>query len=494
MWSGRMLVKPLNSSYPNMQVYFIGIDIGTQGARVVLVDQQGVLIASASRSFVLDERAREEQSPIIWWNACVELLDEILNGLPTGFDKSAIRSVSVTSTSGTVIPLDVNNQPLHDAIMYSDGRSVEQGKRIQKIALRHVEDGYTGFNASSGISKMLWFIENHPDKRDRIALWIHASDYIIGTLSGVYSSTDYTNALKSGYDVANLKWPAYIIDELGLKKEWLQTVVPSGTVVGRLQEDLAARWGLKEIEVVVGMTDGCASQVASGAVKPGDWNTTIGTTLVIKGVTKKQVVDPLGRLYSHRHPEGYWMPGGASNTGADWIALGFSSDLEQWNSAAEQLIPTGKIAWPLLQEGERYPLSAPHARAIIPEQVSKEALYAANLEGVACIERLAYEIIEELSGEKIAAVYTAGGGSNSEVWLKIRAAILDVPIYKCKAASGALGAAVMAASNTFYSSVTEAVSHMTVMEKEVYPDERLVAQYEKQYQQFKQKLKALNYL
>jgi sugar (pentulose or hexulose) kinase len=489
-----MPVKPLNNLYPNMQAYFIGIDIGTQGARVILVDQRGISIASASHSFVFDERAREEQSPAVWWNACVGLLDEMLNGLAADFDKSAIQAVSVTSTSGTVIPLDVNNQPIHDAIMYSDGRSAEQGKRIQEIALQHMKDGYTGFNASSGISKMLWFMECYPEHRGRIALWIHASDYMVGKLSGVYNTTDYTNALKSGYDVANLKWPAYIIDELGLKKEWLQTVVPSGTVVGRLQKDLATRWGLNEIEVIVGMTDGCASQVASGAVKPGDWNTTIGTTLVIKGVTKKQVVDPLGRLYSHRHPEGYWMPGGASNTGADWITVDFSSDILQWNQTAEKLIPTGKIAWPLLQDGERFPLSTPYARAIVPEQISKSELYAANLEGVACIERLAYEIIEELSDEKIAAVYTAGGGSNSEVWLKIRAAVLNVPIYKCKAASGALGAAIMAASNTYYASVTDAASHMTAMEKAIFPEVELVAKYEAQYQQFKEKLKALNYL
>lgn len=477
-----------------MHVYFIGIDIGTQGARAVLVNQQGGLAASASRTFVLDDRAREEQSPAIWWGACMELLDEILNGLPVGFDKFAIQAVSVTSTSGTVIPLDADHQPIHDAIMYSDGRSAAQGKRIQNIALQYVKDGYTGFNASSGVSKMLWFIENYPEKRERISLWVHASDYMVGKLSGVYSTTDYTNALKSGYDVANLKWPTYLTDELGIKKEWLQAVVPSGTVVGTLQADLTSRWGLRNIPVVVGMTDGCASQIASGAVKPGDWNTTIGTTLVIKGVTKSPVVDPFGRLYNHRHPEGYWMPGGASNTGADWIALGFPSDLEQWNNAAEHLIPTNKIAWPLQKDGERYPLSAPQARAIVPEEVSQQELYAANLEGVACIERLAYEIIEDLSGEKVGAVYTAGGGSNSDVWLRIRASVLNVPIYKCKAASGALGAAIMAASMTFYTSVTEAASRMTVMEKEIYPEKELAARYEEQYQQFKQKLKALAYL
>jgi sugar (pentulose or hexulose) kinase len=248
------------------------------------------------------------------------------------------------------------------------------------------------------------------------------------------------------------------------------------------------------MKVIVGMTDGCASQIASGAVKPGDWNTTIGTTLVVKGVTKSKVVDPLGRVYSHRHPQGYWMPGGASNTGADWISWDFRSDLGEWNVAAERLIPTGKIAWPLLQEGERYPILVPQAQAIIPSNVSREELYTANLEGVAFVERLAYEILEELSGEKVSSVYTAGGGSNSEVWLRIRASVLNVPVYKCKESSGALGAAIMAAATTYYKGLDEAVDRMTVKEREVFPETYLVEKYEAQYQKFKEVLRGLGYL
>lgn len=477
-----------------MSTYFFGIDVGTQGARAVLVDEKGEVLSSGARKFILDEKFREEQSPELWWENCVLIMDDIMASLPDDFDKNRIQAVSVTSTSGTVIPLDKNNKPLHRGIMYSDGRSAVQGTRIKDLAQGHVADGYTGFNASSGISKMLWYVENYPEQTENIALWIHASDYIVGKLSGNYKVTDYTNALKSGYDVDKFVWPDYVTEKLGLKKEWLQEVVPSGTVVGELDKNLATRWGLGGMKVVVGMTDGCASQVASGAVKPGDWNTTIGTTLVIKGVTKSKVLDPLGRVYSHRHPEGYWMPGGASNTGADWISLDFQSDLAEWNAAATQLIPTGKIAWPLKQEGERYPIQAPKARAIVPEGISREELYAANLEGVAFVERLAYEILEDLSGEKINSVYTAGGGSNSDVWLKIRAAVLHVPVYKCKEASGALGAAIMAAATTYYGGLTEAAERMTVKEKEVLPDPALVKRYEEQYQQFKTKLKTLGYL
>ncbi|MEZ0453744.1 FGGY-family carbohydrate kinase [Sphingobacterium thalpophilum] len=477
-----------------MNSYFFGLDVGTQGARAVLVDQLGNIVGSESVKFDLRGNFREEQSPAIWWRDCEAIITHILARLPQDVDRKAIRAISVTSTSGTVIPLDRNNLPLHDAIMYSDDRSVKQGERCMQAAKNFVQHGYTGFNSSSGISKMLWYVEHYPEKVKDIALWIHASDYIVGRLSGQYHITDYTNVLKSGYDLNALEWPAYIFDVLGMKPEWLQQVVPSGTVIGTLNEDLARAWQLPRIDVVVGMTDGCATQMASGAVNPGEWNTTIGTTLVIKGVTRSQVVDPLGRLYSHRHPEGFWMPGGASNTGADWISLDFPTDFEKLNEEVATLIPTGLLAWPLKHKGERYPIMAPQARGFEPGSVSRERLFAANLEGVAFIERLAYEIIEELSGEQVTAVFTAGGGSNSKVWLRIRSAVLQVPIFKCKEATGALGAAIMAASYSYYGSLEEAASKMTQKEIQVFPDMDLAASYEGQYQQFKTKLKQLGYI
>src|SRR5690606_15732905 len=148
--------------------------------------------------------------------------------------------------------------------------------------------------------------------------------------------------------------------------------------------------------------------------------TTIGTTLVIKGVTKDQFIDPLGRLYNHRHPMGYWMPGGAGNIGADWVTQEFTGQLDRLNKSAEKLIPTAYINYPLRQKGERFPFIAPHAEGFEPFGLSPEERYTANMEGVAYVERYAFEMIRELSGEEINGVYTAGGASNSDVWLKIR--------------------------------------------------------------------------
>jgi sugar (pentulose or hexulose) kinase len=396
-----------------------------------------------------------------------------------------IKAIAVTSTSGTVIPLDQNNVPLHPAIMYSDKRSVKQAEMCTNAALKYHNSGYTAFNFSSGLAKMVWFQETYPAKADKIARWIHAADFVTGMLSNIWGITDYTNAFKSGYDVSKYEWPEYLYTQLPLKKEWLPKVVPSGTVIGTISKDMARNFGLPEdVKITAGITDGCASQIASGAINPGEWNTTIGTTMVIKGVTKNEVLDPLGRLYSHRHPAGYWMPGGASNTGADWVTNEFGDDLINLNEQARQLIPTHQIAYPLRQEGERFPFIAPQARGFEPEELMRAERFTANMEGVAYLERYAYEMIEHLSGEEVNAVYTAGGASNSDAWLTIRSNVLNKPIYKMKHVSGAVGAAVLAASKTHFDSVIEAVKQLVVIEKEITPEKELTEKYEVNYQKF----------
>ncbi|GAB3898014.1 FGGY-family carbohydrate kinase [Larkinella knui] len=467
-----------------MTAYFIGIDVGTQGVRVVLCDETGHVVGSREAVFPLTESSREEQPPRQWWESGWRCLKTLLDALRNDIHLPDVKAIAVTSTSGTIIPLDEQNEPLHNALMYSDNRPAVEGKMCKAVAEKYHPDGYTGFNASSGLSKMVWFAHQHPDKTARLHTWIHAADYLSGQLSGNFRVTDYTNALKSGYDVKNGVWPAYLFEQLPLKKAWMQDVVPSGKPIGKLLPELATALGLPEITVVAGMTDGCASQVASGAVRPGDWNTTIGTTLVVKGVTTRELKDPEGRLYSHRHPEGYWMPGGASNTGADWVTASFGDRLAELTQAAAERIPSPYIAYPLRQQGERFPFLSAQARGFAPEGLSDADLFTANLEGVAYLERYAYELIEALSGEKVRAIYTAGGASSSDVWLTIRSNVLKRPVYKGAQVSGAVGAAILAASRTHFKTLTEAVQAMTHVEKEVKPSAELMRAYDAGYQQF----------
>jgi sugar (pentulose or hexulose) kinase len=337
---------------------------------------------------------------------------------------------------------------------------------------------------------MRWFLNQYPDSVSRLYKFIHASDFITGRLCGEYAITDYTNALKSGYNLHTLEWPAYIGSEIGILGRWLQQVKPSGTPLGMIQPALASEWGLPPtLAVTSGMTDGCASQVASGAVSPGQWSTTIGTTLVIKGVTKQEVVDATGAIYNHRHPAGYWMPGGASNTGADWVSRLFAGkDLQELSKQAMNRLPAQELAWPLLQQGERFPFVSPNAVGFWPDTSDLE-LFTACMEGVAFIERFAFERISMLSGEKIEQIFSAGGGSNNDAWLRIRSSVMNLPVCKMKNTSGAAGVAILAASRTHYTSLREAASKMIVPEVIIDPVPELVKPYETKYRQFIERLR-----
>jgi len=116
------------------------------------------------------------------------------------------------------------------------------------------------------------------------------------------------------------------------------------------------------------------------------------------------------------------------------------------------------------------------------------------MEGVAYIERYCYELIEKLSGEKVKAVFTAGGGSESDTWLTIRTNVLNRPVYKMKNVSGAVGAAILAASKTHFSSVIEAVASMTQIDKQLSPEKHLSDNYEDGYHRYLQLLIGKGYI
>lgn len=479
-----------------LQPIFIGADVGTQGVRAMALNGTGELLSLHSRPFA-GVVSRQEQSPQEWWEQLLICLKGVGSDLKRQQTNPPVSGLSVTSTSGTMIALDKAYRPVSGALMYSDTRSEAEACLCREAAAGYHGGGFTTFHSSSNLPKIVWYTRHCPEETSRIALWAHAADYLLGRLSGVWGITDYTTALKTGYDYRKEGWPDYIGAKLGLPYSWFPRVVSPGTVIGHLTEEVSEATGLpQKLPVVAGMTDGCSSQISSGAISPGSWNTTIGTTMVIKGVTRKPLSDPLGRVYNHKHPQGYWMPGGASNTGADWVSLDYGmEDVERMNQAASAITPSPWIAYPLRQRGERFPFVSVSAAGFEPEGLTPVQRFTARLEGVAYLERLCYEVIEKLSAEKAASIYTAGGASQSEVWLRLRSHVLQKPILKMKHTGGAAGAAILAASGTYYSHLEEAGRAMTRHEAVTEPENLAHMQrYDEQYKCFVDKLQTAGYL
>lgn len=160
----------------NTSRLFIGADIGSQGVRVMALSDSGELRASCSVPFSL-EGMREEQSPQVWWQDLVYCLRRVVNDLSKLDVKPDITALSVTSTSGTMIALDDRYEPLGPAWMYSDPRSHAEAEQCKSAARKSGRSGYsyTSFNASSGLPKILWFVNQYPEKAKQTKLWVHAS-------------------------------------------------------------------------------------------------------------------------------------------------------------------------------------------------------------------------------------------------------------------------------------------------------------------------------
>jgi sugar (pentulose or hexulose) kinase len=277
----------------------------------------------------------------------------------------------------------------------------------------------------------------------------HQSDVINIRLTGDLAvPTDTGSALKTGADVGGLTWPEDVFGQLDLDVSMLPHLVLPGTVIGQVCAEAAEETGLAlGTAVVAGTTDGCAAQLASGATAVGSWNSVLGTTLVLKGVSGTLIHDPHGVVYSHRSPTGHWLPGGASGTGAGLIASEFGADLDRLTREAQPLLPTGLLRYPLVSPGERFPFVAPEARAFATAEPASDAeAFAALLQGVSYVERLCFDYVDLLGAPVDGPVHLTGGAARNPVWNQLRADVLGRPVALPGNAEPALGAAVLAAA------------------------------------------------
>lgn len=475
-------------------MYVLGLDIGTQGARAIVCDANGSILAQASEQFAPPRHVEllppgwVEQSPADWWDAAVECLSGVTEEMRhSGLSPADIGAIAVDSTSGTVVAVDDQGSPLRPAIMYNDTRAVHEASACNSAGSDLTDKLAYKFSAAFALPKILWVKHHEADIYER-AIFLHAADYIVGRLIGSFGVSDTSNALKTGYDLIDGRWPDFVESQLGVPSAKLPSVVRPGTVIGEVSAECSRQTGLvRSASVVAGVTDGTAGFLASGAVKVGDWNSTIGTTLVIRGVSSNLIKDPQGRIYSHAHPDGYWLPGGASNCGAECLRQLFQGrDLDHLNAYVPQYSPTMLLVYPLVRTGERLPFVNPNAEGfIIGEPRDSRDLYAAYLEGVGYVERWCYELLGELGAEIGDTIYTTGGGARSPEWMQVRADILGKRVVRPASTECAMGTAAVAASGTLYPDLETAVREMIKPGESVDPDGSRTDLYDQRYRAFR---------
>ena len=409
--------------------FALGIDVGTSGVRAALLDPAGGLVGlSAAR---MEDNGAELRDPAVWERT----LAAALAGLEPA-DRKRIGAVSVDGTSGTVLGLDERNAPLGTALLYND--SVED-PRIAPAIAEVAPRTSAAHGPSSGLARAMAL-----STKAGIRRIVHQADWVAGLLSTSPCKSDESNALKTGYDPVERRWP----DWLGsvIDPNLLPEVVAAGAATGRVTADAAARYDLPQGAIVVaGTTDGCASFLATGAARPGEGVTALGTTLTLKLLSDRPVFDPDCGIYSHRIGA-FWLAGGASNSGGGALAAHFTAT--EIATLCQQIDPdqdSGLDYYPLPKPGERFPVADPTLPPRTEPRPGDAALFLKGLlEGIARIEAAGYKRLGELGAPPLTCLRSVGRGAGNDIWSRIRRRILSVETASAQSEEAAVGVARLA--------------------------------------------------
>lgn len=459
---------------------WLGIDLGTQGVRAVAVTADGQIAAAGSLALTRDHRdgQRHEQDPHEWWSAVSTAVQKVTAALGS----RTIGAVAISSTSGTLLVCDRGGEPVGPALMYDDSRAVDEAAAVQLAGAEvWASLGYR-MQRSWALPKLLWL-----QRTGALAPGVtvrHQADHVAALLVGRAVATDTSHALKTGYDLLNRQWPTGILDTLGVDARVLPAVVAPGTPIGLVSLAAAAATGLAPgTEVRAGMTDGCAAQVASRALAPGSWSSALGTTLVVKGATTQLLRDPHGAVYSHLHPDGGWLPGGASSTGAGIIARDFpGADLDELTRHGAAHDPAPGVTYPLAGRGERFPFVAADAHGFHTVPTSDPATrFAATIQGIALVERLAYDVLGGLGADISGPVTLSGGATRNPYFNQLRADVLGRRALLPESVEAAVGMAVLAAAPA--GALAATAERMVRIAGSYEPDPQRGARYDEPYAQ-----------
>ncbi len=397
----------------------LGIDCGTSGLRGAVVYAAGAVIATAHRPFPAGTT-----EPAVWAEACDAVIAELAPAAP-------IAALAIDGTSGTLLLTDSGGEPLGPALLYNDASAADLAPKIAELA----PPESAAHGATSPAAHLLRLQERNPQAVHAL----HQADWLAGRLTGSLGRSDDNNALKLGWDPVRREWPVWLLT-LGIRPHLLPDVVEPGTPLGEVRQG-----PLKGSRVVAGTTDGCASFLATGASAPGDGVTALGTTLTIKLLSARPIFAPAHGIYSHRLM-GAWLAGGASNSGGAALLRYFQADeIEALTPGLRPDAPLDLDWHPLPGTGERFPLADPAMTfepADIPEDRTR--FLQALMEGIARVEALAYQKLQDLGGPPLGSVRTVGGGAKNEAWTRIRERHLAVPLLQPPSTDAAYGTALLA--------------------------------------------------
>ena len=492
--------------------FFIGIDLGTSAMKGILTDERGTIVRQATATYdvIYPQNGWTEQNPSDWIVALNNVLAELLcvgkncnkcdinDCLSAKSDTlniaKCVKGISFGGQMHGLVALDKYGDVIRPCILWNDGRTEKQTAYLNEVVGKQTLSELTGNIAFAGFTapKLLWLKENEPDNFARIDKIMLPKDYLAYYLSGVVA-TDYSDA--SGtllLDVKNKCWSQKMATVCGISLQNLPELHESYDVIGTIKHDIATRFGMSYVKVVIGAGDNAAAAVGTGTVNDGDCNVSLGTSGTIFVCQNKFSVDRNNALHSFAHASGKWHLMGCILSAASCRKWWLEDILETCDYATDEQqisnVDSGNVIFLPYLSGERSPHNDVNAKGAfvgLTATTTRAQISRAVLEGVAFAIRDCYEVAKA-NGLQITRTNLCGGGARSATWQQIFADVLGIPVHILATEQGpSYGAAILAMVGcSVYRDVAEATEQMVSVKQTIFPNPQNVAKYQKKYETF----------
>jgi L-ribulokinase len=481
-----------------------GVDFGTLSVRVTLLDSVKGRLGTASAAYALHRRREDPdfatQSHEDQMQALAKATREVM--AQTGVVAGDVVALALDTTGSSVIPVDAKLQPLDEYMLWCDHRAHKEAQQITKLAhaegLEAIEWCGGVYSHEWGFAKLLYWLRNNPEKRERFATALEHCDMVAATLIGVEDVNEVPRSVCAmGHKwMWNPRWgglpPQEFLSKLdplfdGIREKLGGRYSTSDAIAGTLGEHWAAEMGLTAgIPIPVGAFDAHWDAIGAGC-REGDVVNVVGTSTCIIAMSEGSRLVPgvCGVVPGSVHPKFTGIEAGLSATGDifEVIARRAGSDVRSLAEGLEvyKAGQTGllRLSW---DNGDRTVLVNPELGGMTIGwnllHTAKDELFAA-IEGTAFHTRIILERMAEY-GVPVERVINAGGiPQNNAVLNQVYADVLGKPVLVPDGVPTSLGSGIFAlVAAGVYGSIEEAQKEMCLPFKLYEPRSEAVTVYD----------------
>lgn len=472
----------------NAEALFVGLDVGTTGARASAIDLNGKVRCEARRAYPTStpQPGWAEQDPRDWHDCALQALA----GLATSADLPVanVRAIGLTGQCPTVAPMDSTRQPVGPGLLYRDnratGQAAEMRQRIGDQAM-HQRTGHLPSAFHVG-PKVLWLREHQPAVFAAADCFMQPRDVVLHALTGV-TRTDETHANSTlFFDLRARAWADDLLNAFSLSSQLFPAVVKPREQIGSITRGVAEDTGLPaHCPVIIGAADSQCAAYGSDVLVPGPISEMSGASSCLNSVVAEPSSDPRITHYSHVVPDCYCTELGLNVTGGalSWAIERFRmKGFDELEAAAARVLsrlaagqissPCGRapLFLPYLGDGERDDPALRAAFIGLSDRHGNDELAYAVLEGLAFAVTESVSVLTD-AGSPLDELRVGGGGARLPTLGQLKANALESPVRHLAHDSAPVGAALLAAGQAGYATEGRAALKANLQRAETFePD------------------------